>query len=228
MTETLEPTAGKKCRILIIDDHPITREGLANLIQQTEDLTVCGLAADAAESILLVRSSNPDLVLTDISLPDRNGIELIKDFHASDPDLPVVVLSMHDESLYAERALRAGARGYMMKQVSADRLLEGIRDVLAGKIYVSKNASTDLLEGFSSKRGGEPGTLLKKLTDRELEVFRLIGEGLSTAAIGKRLRVSHKTIEAHRVNIKAKLGFQSAGSLISFAARWITADSAGT
>lgn len=225
MSATQKPVPGAKTRILIVDDHPITREGLANLIRQTGDLTVCGEAADAEHSVAMIVALKPDLVVADISLPGRSGIELVKDLHAMDPQLPVLVISMHDESLYAERALRAGARGYMMKQEGGNRLIEGIREVLAGKICVSKSASANLLERFSSKPVAESNSPLKKLSDREFEVFRLLGEGISTPLIGQRLNVSVKTVETHRMNIKAKLGFQTANQLISFAARWISTDS---
>ena len=227
MNPNQKPVAGRKARILIVDDHPITREGLANLIRQTADLTVCGEASDAEHSIAMIMESKPDLVVADISLPGRSGIELVKDLHAMDPQLPILVISMHDESLYAERALRAGARGYMMKQEGGNRLIEGIHEVLAGKICVSKNASLNLLERFSAKPVTESRSPLRKLSDREFEVFRLLGEGLSTPLIGKRLNVSVKTVETHRMNIKAKLGFQTANQLISFAARWISTDSSG-
>ncbi len=209
---------------MIVDDHPITREGLGSLIRQAEDFTVCGEAADAEEAISMLLSVKPDLVLTDIALPGRSGIELIKDIHTLDPSLPVMVISMHEETLYAERALRAGARGYMMKQEKGDVLLNAIREVLAGKVHVSSSTSAEVLARISSKRINPASAALPSLSDRELEVFRLIGEGISTAQIGKRLNVSPKTVECHRVNIKAKLGFKSSTRLISFAARWNAAE----
>lgn len=225
MSAPKKPVADAKTRILIVDDHPITREGLANLIRQTGDLTVCGEAADAEHSVAMIVDLKPDLVVVDISLPGRSGIELLKDIHALKPELPVLIISMHDESLYAERALRGGARGYMMKQEGGNRLIEGIREVLAGKICISKNASLNLLEKFSATPAAESKSPLAKLSDREFEVFRLLGEGMSTPMIGKRLNVSVKTVETHRMNIKAKLGFKTANELISFAARWISTDS---
>jgi DNA-binding NarL/FixJ family response regulator len=225
MKASPEPKAIQKKRILIVDDHPITREGLANLIRQTGDLSVCGEAADAAQAISILLSSKPDLVLADISLPGRSGIDLIKDVHASNPKLPVMVLTMHDEALYAERALRAGARGYMMKQVSGDRLLHGIREVLSGKICVSSAASGDIMKKLLSRNiHGTHGPNLK-LSDREFEVFRLLGEGYSTGQIGERLSLSPKTVESHRKNIKAKLEIKTSSQLVSFAARWSSIDS---
>ena len=216
--------ADAKTRIVIVDDHPITREGLANLIRQTGDLTICGESADAEHAVAMIVDKKPDLVIVDISLPGRGGIELLKDIHALKPGLPVLIISMHDESLYAERALRAGARGYMMKQECGDRLIEGIREVLGGKICLSKNASVNLLEIFSAKHISDSKSPLTKLSDREFEVFRLLGEGVSTPDIGDRLSVSSKTVETHRMNIKAKLGFKTANELISFAARWISTE----
>jgi len=214
-----------KSRVLIVDDHPITREGLASLIRQTGDLTVCGEASDAAQSIAMVRLLKPDIVLADISLPGRSGLELVKYLHIIDPDLPMLVISMHDEALYAERALRAGARGYIMKQEGGDRLIEGIRQVLGGKIFLSHTTSSDLLEDLSKKGPRKSAVPLRKLTDREFEIFRLLGEGLSNVQIAERLNVSRKTIEAHRGNIKAKLQFETAAQLITFAARWISTES---
>ena len=225
MSASKKTPAETKTRILIVDDHPIAREGLGNLIRQTGDLTVCGEAADAEHSVAMIVELKPDLVVVDISLPGRSGIELLKDIHAMKPEPPILVISMHDESLYAERALRNGARGYMMKQECGTRLIEGIREVLAGKICVSRNASLNLLEKFSAKPVSDSKSPLAKLSDREFEVFRLLGEGMATQQIGKRLNVSVKTVETHRMNIKAKLGFKTANELISFAARWISTDS---
>src|SRR5215813_4454577 len=162
--------AAKK-RILIVDDHPMMRQGLAQLIDNEADLSVCGEADTAGQAFTAVGAQRPDLVIADISLPDKNGLELIKDLQAIHADLPVLVVSMHDESLYAERVLRAGARGYIMKQEGGKKLMEGIRQVLGGQIYVSEKMSAKILEIFSGKRAHATDSPLEQLSDREFEVF---------------------------------------------------------
>lgn len=211
--------AGQK-QILIVDDHPMMRQGLAQLIGLEKDLTVCGEAESAAGALEAIGKFKPDLVLSDISLPGKNGLELIKDFQAMHPGLPVLVISMHDESLYAERVLRAGGRGYIMKQEGGKKLMDAIRQVLEGKIYVSEKISADILETFSGRKSGAEGSPLEKLTDREFEVFQLIGQGRGTKDIAEKLHLSIKTVDVHRANIKAKLKLQSASELIRFAVRW--------
>jgi DNA-binding NarL/FixJ family response regulator len=166
-------------------------------------------------------------VLADISLPGKNGLELIKDFHAVRPGLPVLVISMHDESLYAERVLRAGGRGYIMKQEGGKKLMQAIRQVLGGKIYVSEKMSGDILEMFSGRRAGAESSPVEKLTDREFEVFQFIGRGKGTREIAEKLHLSVKTVEVHRLNIKTKLKFKSAPELIHFAARWLESQGSG-
>jgi len=169
----------------------------------------------------------PDLVLADISLPDKNGLELIKDFQAIQPGLSVLVISMHDESLYAERVLRAGGRGYIMKQEGGKKLMLAIRQVLEGKIYVSEKMSANILEIFSGRRAGTEGSPLEKLSDREFEVFQLIGQGQGTKDIAEKLHLSVKTVDVHRANIKAKLKLNSMPELIRFAVRWSESQGAG-
>lgn len=212
--------------ILIVDDHPLFREGLVHLIRQERDLTVCGQAGTATEAMALVERLRPALVLLDISLPDRNGLELIKDLHALRPELPVLVISMHDESLHAERVLRAGARGYIMKQEGGSKILDAIRQVLAGQIYVSEKMSELILERLAGQRPKGSRSPIEKLSDREFEVFSLLGQGLATREIARRLNLSVKTVEVHRVNIKRKLGLRTATELVRHAVRWVeTADS---
>jgi DNA-binding NarL/FixJ family response regulator len=167
-------------------------------------------------------------VIADISLPGKNGLELIKDFQAMQPGLPVLVISMHDESLYAERVLRAGGRGYIMKQEGGKKLMQAIRQVLEGKIYVSEKMSADILETFSGRRAGAEGSPVEKLTDREFEVFQLIAQGKGTRDIAEKLHLSVKTVEVHRANIKAKLKLKSGSELIRFAVRWSESQDAGT
>jgi DNA-binding NarL/FixJ family response regulator len=209
-----------KKRILIVDDHPMTRQGIADWIRREHDLTVCAEAQNAAQALDAVLKCKPDLVLTDITLPGKSGLELIKDLRALQPDLPILVVSMHDESLYAERVLRAGARGYVMKHESGDVIIWAIRQVLSGKPYVSEQMSTRILEGISGRPLATQCSVIGPLSDRELEVFRLIGQGLSTHQIASRLHLSAKTVDTHRANIKDKLGIKSVSELISYAARW--------
>jgi DNA-binding NarL/FixJ family response regulator len=213
----------QKARIFIVDDHPMTRAGLTHLINHQPETLVCGEAENAAEALDRMAVSRPDLMLIDITLPGKSGLELIKDVRAIRPDLAILVISMHDESLYADRVLRAGARGYITKHEGGDKLISAIRHVLSGKIYVSESMSAHILEIFS---GGQPVTnrsSIQNLSDREFEVFQALGEGLSSHEIAKKLHLSAKTVDAHRANIKTKLKINTTAELISFAARWTTA-----
>jgi DNA-binding NarL/FixJ family response regulator len=222
----LSPQPKAKRRILIVDDHPMMRQGLAQLINNESDLTVCCEAENAHQALDAVNSNPPDLVLADITLPDKNGLELIKDIHVMQPALAVLVISMHDESLYAERVLRAGGRGYIMKQEGGKKLMEAIRQVLNGQIYVSEKMSARILELFSGRRPDSAQSPVENLTDREFEVFQLIGQGKGTRQIADKLHLSVKTVEVHRVNIKAKLKLESASELIRFAVRWLETQNA--
>jgi len=215
-----------KQRLLIVDDHPMMRQGLVQLINMEPDLAVCGEVENAEQAVQAIDTANPDLVLADISLPGKNGLELIKDFQAIRPGLPVLVISMHDESLYAERVLRAGGRGYIMKQEGGKKLMEAIRQVLAGQIYVSEKMSSEILETFSGRREGAESSPVEKLSDREFEVFQWIGQGKGTREIAEQLHLSVKTVEVHRVNIKKKLKQKSSAELIRFAVRWVESQGA--
>jgi DNA-binding NarL/FixJ family response regulator len=206
-------------RILIVDDHPMIREGLRTLISREPDLSVCGEAETAAEALKATAELNPDLVLVDIGLPGRNGLELIKDLRAFHPALPILVLSMHDELLWAERVLRAGARGYVMKREAGPVMVQAIRQVLANQLCVSEKISARILESFAGHR--VESSPLGLLSDREFEVFELIGRGKSTTEIAGDLHLSTKTVEAHRAKIKEKLELKTMPELISFAARWV-------
>lgn len=208
-------------RILIVDDHPMMRNGLAQLIGNEPDLKVCAEADTAGQAIDFVAKQKFDLVLLDISLPDKNGLELIKDFHALQPEMPVLVVSMHDEMIYAERVLRAGGRGYIMKQAGGQKFLTAIRQVLTGQIYVSENMSARILEIFSGRQPHNAGSPVRKLSDREFEVFQLIGQGVATRIIAEQLHLSVKTVEVHRANIKEKLGVKTATDLVRYAVRWV-------
>jgi len=220
--KTTPSKRGVKARrkILILDDHPITRYGLTQLINAEPDLRVCGEAATAQDALAAIPSAQPDLVLADITMPGRSGLEFIKDLQAQYPGVPVLVMSMHDESMYAERVLRAGGRGYIMKNEGGEKLLEAIRQVLQGPVYVSQNVSAALLEVFArhGARVGEATPAL--LSDREFEVFQLIGQGLSTGHIGQRLNLSVKTVGTHRQHIKEKLKVRTAAEVVQQAVRW--------
>ena len=211
-------TPAKK-KVLIVDDHPMMRDGLRQLISTEPNLEVCGEAEDAAAALALADECKPDLAVIDITLRTSNGLELIKDLQIRSPNTAVLVLSMHDETLYAERVLRAGGRGYIMKQEGGRKIIEGIRQVVAGRTYVSQTISERILSSLSgNKQNKSP---VESLTDREFEIFQLIGEGLSTAEMAEKLHVSVKTVEVHRVNIKTKLGIPTAPELIRYAVRWL-------
>jgi DNA-binding NarL/FixJ family response regulator len=208
-------------RILIVDDHPMMRTGLAQLIDHETDLKVAAEASNARQAAEAVRKDHFDLVLLDISLPDKNGLELIKDIGSLQPDLPILVVSMHDELVYAERVLRAGGRGYIMKQEGGQKFLQAIRQVLGGKVFVSEAMSSRILEAFSGKQTDKPGSPVQRLTDREFEVFHQIGHGIGTRAIAEQLHLSVKTVEVHRANIKEKLGLKTATELVRYSVRWV-------
>jgi DNA-binding NarL/FixJ family response regulator len=214
-------------RLLIVDDHPMTRDGLVHLIDREPDLVVAWQAEDAAQALRVAVDEQPDLALVDITLPDKGGIDLIKELTAVRPEMKVLVISMHDESLYAEWALRAGARGYITKQAGGAKLMQAIRQVLAGQIYVSEKTSARIVEIFSGHPSSGAQSPIAQLSDREFEVFQLIAQGHSSQEIGDRLNVSSKTVDAHRLNIKSKLGLSTAAELIAYAARWTTQQAGG-
>ena len=210
-----------KRRILLVDDHPLTSEGLAGVINRESDLEVCGLAGNPAEAMLALSKCKPDLMVTDMTMPGRSGIEFLKDVHAMLPGLPMLVLSMHDEMLYAERALRAGARGYLMKDAGSAKVLEVIRLVLSGQSYVSQQMSARLLDAVTGRRPRGSTSPIEKLSDREFEVFRLLGSGKNTKEVARALNLSPKTVDVHRGRIKEKLQLKDATSLLHHAVRWV-------
>ena len=212
-----------KRRVLIVDDHAMMRQGLAQLINHEPDLVVAAEADTAGQALNLIAARRPDLVLVDISLPDKSGLELTKDIQVYHPGLPVLVVSMHDESLYAERVLRAGARGYIMKQEGGKKLMEAIRHVLEGQIYVSEKMSARILEVFSGHRSNSEDSSLEGLSDREFEIFRSLGQGEGTREIAERLHLSIKTVEVHRANIKRKLKLNKGAEVVRYAIRWTEA-----
>jgi DNA-binding NarL/FixJ family response regulator len=220
-------TAGvTKRRIMVVDDHPMTREGLAANINRQIDLEVCGEASNPADAMSALARLKPDLLVTDMTMPGRSGIEFIKDVHAMAPQLPILVLSMHDEMLYAERALRAGARGYVMKDAGSAKLLEVIRLVLGGQSYVSPQMSARLLDAVTGRRPRGSTSPIEKLSDREFEVFQLLGSGKSTKEVAQALNLSPKTVDVHRGRIKDKLQLKDASSLIHHAVRWVETQAA--
>jgi DNA-binding NarL/FixJ family response regulator len=206
-----------KVRILLVDDHPIVRERLGELIAQEPDLIVCGEAEDSNQAIQAARELQPDLAIVDITLRDTYGIELIKHLREIEPKLLVLVLSMHDESLYGERALRAGAKGYLTKQEATKKVIPAIRRVLAGEIYVSEQLSASILHKVAGRVLPDGESPTDVLTDRELEVFQLLGQGMPVRDIAENLFVSVKTIEAHREHIRHKMNFKSSTELLRYA-----------
>lgn len=213
----------KSKRVFIVDDHPMMRDGLRQLIGNESDLELCGEADTAALALELAVKTKPDVMLVDITLRNGNGLDLIKDLQASVPETAVIVLSMHDESLYAERVLRAGGRGYIMKQEGGRKIIEGIRRVADGGTFVSDAIASKIVDIFS-RRSRDAQTPVERLTDREFQVFQLIGQGLSTREMAERLHVSAKTIEVHRVNIKEKLNTPTLPDLIRYAVRWVESE----
>jgi DNA-binding NarL/FixJ family response regulator len=217
-----EATARKhKHRVLLIDDHPILRKGLAQLINQEADLMVCGEAEEAPKAFEAVGTLNPDVAVVDISLKGGNGLELIKNIKARYPDLPLLVLSMHDETLYAERALRAGSLGYIMKEEAIEKVIAAIRQVIGGDIFLSDRMKGRLLNQLVGGRIKQGTSSIDSLSDRELEVFRLIGEGRGTRQIAEELRLSVRTVEAYREYIKDKLNLKNGTELVQHAFQYV-------
>jgi len=212
----------RKKRILVVDDHPIVRQGLSQLINQEEDLTVCGAAKDASSALEAIAGSQPDLLIVDVSLEGPDGLDLLKTVRLRDPALPVLVLSMHDESLYAERALRAGARGYIMKQAATEGLLGAIRRILGGDIYVSDRVASRMLQQFTGRATPTERSPVEGLSDRELEVFRMIGQGHGTREIADLLHLSVKTVESYQAHIKEKMSLKNSRELVQHAVRWVS------
>jgi DNA-binding NarL/FixJ family response regulator len=210
-----------KSKVLLVDDHPLVRDGLAQLIRGEADMTVCGEAASAEQALEAVIRLDPDLAIVDITLGGVNGIELIKNLKAVRPLIPVLVLSMHDESHYAERALRAGASGYVMKREARDRIMEAIRTVLSGGDYVSERMKKSIVHQYLHGISGKETSPIDRLSDREVEVLNLLGEGLSSKDIADRLHLSQKTVDSHRTHLKEKLNLKGAPELLRFAFEWV-------
>jgi DNA-binding NarL/FixJ family response regulator len=209
-----------KKRIMVVDDHPIVRQGLALMINREPDLVVCGEAEEASGVMHVLVSAKPDILVVDISLNGPDGLNVLKNIRATHPILPVLILSMHDESIYAERALRAGANGYIMKQEATEKVLVAIRRILGGEIYVSDRIANNLLKHYITGSGTLRNSSVADLSDRELEVFRLIGEGHGTRQIAEELHLSIKTVESYQAHIKEKLSLRSARELMQHAMQW--------
>lgn len=208
-------------KVLIVDDHPIFREGLADLVNRQEDMEVCGLAEDVPRTLKALNRLKPDIVTVDISLEDASGLELMKDIKARFPSLPMLALSMHQETFYAERAIRAGAKGYITKQEASKKVITAIRRVLEGRLYLSERMKEELLYSMIGDNGSAvDSSPIDRLTDRELQVFKLLGEGKSTSQIAEQLCLSAKTIETYRSRIKEKLNLKSGSELLRCAFQW--------
>ena len=213
-------TIARKSRIFLVDDHPLVREGLTNLISGQNDLMVCGEAEDSAEAISGIAKMRPDVALIDISLKNESGLELVKNLDSQFPLVALIVLSMHDETLYAERALRAGARGYVMKRETTKNVLASIRRVLEGGVYVSERVVNAMARSLGSSPKAAASSPVECLSDRELEIFRLLGQGRTTSQIADDLHLSVKTVQAYCARAKEKFGVNSLGELLRAAIRW--------
>jgi DNA-binding NarL/FixJ family response regulator len=213
------PVAKKKA-VFLVDDHPIVRQGLSLLINREPDLAVCGEAEEMHGALHAVQTAQPDIMIVDISLNGPDGLELLKNVRMSYPAMPVLILSMHHESIYAERALRAGANGYIMKQEASEKVLAALRRILSGEIYVSDRIANNMLQHYVHGANHSRNSSVAELTDRELEVFRLIGEGHGTREIAEALHLSVKTVESYQAHIKEKLSLRSARELVQHAVQW--------
>jgi len=217
-----------KAKVLLVDDHPVVRRGLAELIDQEPDLAVCGEAEDASEALKAIARSQPDVAIIDISLSkDMSGIELIKNIKVRFPKLTVLVLSMHDETVFAQRALRAGARGYIMKEQAMETVLTAVRQVLDGELYVSEKLAKKMLSGVIDGGSQADRFPVERLTDRELEILQLIGRGLGTSQIAQKLHLSVKTVETHRAHVKEKLDLADSAALTEYAIQWAQSERIG-
>lgn len=224
----MEPTlpGSRKNRVFVVDDHPIVRQGLAMFVNREPDLMVCGEAEDAQSAMQAMLASKPDILVLDISLNGPDGLDLLKNVRSRHPDLPVLVLSMHDESIYAERALRAGAQGYIMKQEATEKVLVALRRILGGEVYVSERIANRMLQHYIGNSNPDKPPSIADLSDRELEVFRLIGEAHSTRQIAEQLHISIKTVESYQAHIKEKLSLRSGRELVQHAIQWAISENA--
>ena len=206
-------------RVFIVDDHAVLREGLSELINRERDFSVCGMAGSVSEALKAIPECSPDIVIVDLTLEDGSGLRLIENLAYSSPDLPVLVLSMHDENIYAERCLKAGARGYIMKQAQSQKMMSALRKVMDGKIYVNEDLGSALLDRFTAKRTENAASKFENLSNRELEVYQLVGRGLKNREISDKLNLSVKTVDNYMEHIKKKLGLRNSHEVILHAAR---------
>jgi DNA-binding NarL/FixJ family response regulator len=222
-------TTGKRRerRVLIVDDHPIVRQGLRRVMENEDDLTVCGEAETARDARIAIKELNPDVMIADISLKQGDGIELVRDVRAHYPSLPILVLSMHDETIYAERMLSAGANGYIMKQAASEQFLIALRRVLDGNIYVSEAVGNNMIQKFASGGAYVSANPIDRLSNRELQILHMIGKGMSTRETALSLNLSIKTVESHRQRIKRKLNLNTGTQLVQYAVNWFTGREAG-
>jgi DNA-binding NarL/FixJ family response regulator len=221
MSASSRPDKVKATRVLLVDDHPVVRDGFADVINHEPDLTVCATAEDRAGALHAIESTSPDLAVIDLTLKNSSGMELIKDIHVRWPKLLILVVSMHNENLYAERVLRAGARGYITKQQATRDILQAIRRVLGGGVYLNETTGASVLARLASKPRIEGDAVLDILTDREVQVFELTGQGFNTREIATQLQIDMKTVETYRLRIKEKLNLESSSDLLKVAIRWI-------
>ncbi len=220
----LRTASDSKKKVFIVDDHPVVRDGLITLIEHEQDFKVCGDADDAAEALESISELKPDVVIVDIGLKSSDGIELTRNIKVRYPKISVVVLSIHDESVYAERALHAGASGYLMKEAASNDIIKAIRTVLSGEIYVSDQMAKKFLDNAFSRQSDIGANPVAKLSDREFEIFRLIGSGYKVSQIADRMHLSVKTIETYRARIKEKLSLSDASKLLRYAIKWVSSD----
>ena len=218
-SSTTAAQAGARRRVLIVDDHPIVRQGLKRMIETEADMEVCGEAATEAQARRAIRELHPDIVIVDLALQEGDGLELVRDVHAHHPDVPMLVLSMHDETIYAERLLAEGASGYIMKQAAADQLLNALRTVLRGETYLSEQLS-QTLHSRAHSADPESHDPVRRLSNRELQVLNLVGRGVSSREIAAELGLSVKTVESHRQSLKRKLNLATNSQLLQYAMNW--------
>src|SRR5271169_6939954 len=215
-------------RVLIVDDHPIVRQGLRRVMENEEDLVVCGEAESARDARIAIKELNPDVVIADISLKQGDGIELVRDVRAHHPHLPILVLSMHDETIYAERMLSAGANGYIMKQAASEQFLVSLRRVLDGGIYVSEAVGNSMIKKIAAGGGYTSANPVDRLSTRELQILHMIGKGMSTRETAQSLNLSIKTVESHRQRVKRKLNLNTGAQLVQYAVNWFSGREPGS